>query len=154
MSSHSKHQESKQLKQFNHSPYMTLSTSTAAVNQQKQRTGLTRIWYAAGYSLQGLYAGWQEKAFRQEVCIAAFLLPAACWLGQSWLEVFILAFTVMFVMVVELLNSAVETAIDRVGLEWNALSKRAKDLGSAAVLLSLLLCVITWCWVLWTKLAL
>lgn len=114
------------------------------VNPQKRRTGLSRVWHALGYSLQGLHAAWSEKAFRQEVCLAAVLLPSAVWLGQSWLEVLALMATVVLVLVVELLNSAVEATVDRVGLEWHSLSKKAKDLGSAAVLLSLLLCAGAW----------
>jgi diacylglycerol kinase (ATP) len=121
-------------------------------NPQKQRTGLNRLWHATGYSLQGLRAGWQQSAFRQEACLAAVLLPGAFWLGQTWLEVFVLAFTVVFVLVTELLNSAVEATVDRVGLEWHALAKQAKDLGSAAVLLALLLCAGTWGWALWARL--
>ena len=127
-------------------------TPTSPANLQKQRSGLTRLWYATGYSLQGLQAGWQQTAFRQEACLAAVLLPAAFWLGQTWLEVFALVFVVVFVMVTELLNSAVEATVDRVGLEWHALAKQAKDLGSAAVLLALLLCAGTWGWALWSRL--
>lgn len=112
------------------------------VSPQKRRTGLSRVWHALGYSLQGLHAAWYEKAFRQEALLAAVLLPSAVWLGQSWLEVLALIATV--VLVVELLNSAVEATVDRVGVEWHALSKKAKDLGSAAVLLSLLLCAGAW----------
>lgn len=114
------------------------------VSPQKRRTGLSRVWHALGYSLQGLHAAWYEKAFRQEALLAAVLLPSAVWLGQSWLEVLALIATVVLVLVVELLNSPVEATVDRVGVEWHALSKKAKDLGSAAVLLSLLLCAGAW----------
>jgi diacylglycerol kinase (ATP) len=72
------------------------------------------------------------------------MVPAAFWLGTHWTEVAILVSTVVLVLIVELLNTAVETAIDRIGPEWHALSKRAKDMGSAAVLFSLLLCLGTW----------
>ena len=113
-------------------------------NPQKNRTGLKRIWHATLYSLQGLRAAWQEKAFRQEACLAVVLVPAACWFGQSWVEVFILIATVCLVLVAELLNSAVEATVDRVGLEWHALSKKAKDFGSAAVFIALLLCAGAW----------
>lgn len=114
------------------------------VNPQKERTGLNRVWHAFGYSLAGLRAGWGETAFRQE-CLAAFVLvPLAFWLGRSWVEVALLAGSVLLLMVVELLNTAIETAIDRVGPEWHDLSKRAKDMGSAAVLLSLLVCSGVW----------
>ncbi len=114
------------------------------VNPQKDRTGLNRIWHATGYSLAGLRAGWGETAFRQEAIAAALLIPLAIGLGRTWVEVALLAGSVVFVMVVELLNTAVETAIDRVGPEWHDLSKRAKDMGSAAVLLSLLLALGIW----------
>ena len=72
------------------------------------------------------------------------LLPVSLWLGRSWVEVALLAGSVVLLMVVELLNTGIETAIDRIGPEWHALSKRAKDMGSAAVLLTLLLCLGIW----------
>lgn len=72
------------------------------------------------------------------------LLPSSFWLGRSWVEVAVLAGSVVLVMIVELLNTGVEAAIDRIGPEWHELSKRAKDMGSAAVLLSLVLCAGTW----------
>lgn len=121
-----------------------MTAPTPFDNPQKQRTGLTRILHAGAYSLAGLRAGWKEKAFRTEAILAIALLPLALWLGQSWLERMFLAATVLLVLITELLNSAVEAAIDRIGPEWHALSKRAKDMGSAAVLLSLVLCVGTW----------
>ncbi len=117
---------------------------TKPVNPQKTRSGLNRIWHAAGYSLDGLRAGWNEKAFRQEALLAAVLLPLSLWLGRSWVEVALLAGSVLLVLIIELLNSGIEAAIDRIGPEWHALSKQAKDMGSAAVLLSLLLCVGIW----------
>lgn len=113
-------------------------------NPQKSRRGLSRIWHAAGYSLAGLRTGWNEKAFRQEALASLVLLPAAFWLGRNWMEIVLLAGTVMLVLIVELLNTGIEAAIDRIGPEWHELSKRAKDTGSAAVLLCLLLCAGTW----------
>ena len=110
-----------------------------AVNAHKSRTGLSRVWHATGYSLEGLRAGWGETAFRQEALAAMVLLPLALWLGRGWVETALLAGSVLLVMIVELLNTGIETAIDRIGPEWHDLSKRAKDMGSAAVLLSLLL---------------
>jgi diacylglycerol kinase (ATP) len=119
------------------------------VNPQKARTGFNRIIHAGGYSIQGLKAGWGETAFRQEAIAAIFLVPAAFWLGRNWVETALLAGTVLIVMIVELLNTGIETAIDRIGSEWHALSKRAKDMGSAAVLLSLLLCGGVWAAAIW-----
>ena len=130
---------------------MTPIPGREAVNAQKLRTGLVRMRHAFGYSLAGLRAGWGETAFRQEVLAALVMLPTAFWLGQSWVEVALLAGTVLLVMVVELLNTSVEAAIDRIGPEWHELSKRAKDMGSAAVLLSLLLCAGTWAAAVWTR---
>ncbi|MFN3736627.1 diacylglycerol kinase [Hydrogenophaga sp.] len=116
---------------------------------QKQRRGLSRVWHAFGYSMAGLRAGWSETAFRQEAILALLMLPLAFWLGRTWIEVAALAGSVVLVMVVELLNTGIETAVDRIGPEWHALSKRAKDMGSAAVLLSLLLCAGIWGAALW-----
>ena len=118
--------------------------TATVVNPQKDRKGLKRVLHAAGYSLAGLRAGWGETAFRQEAVASFFLLPAAFWLGTNWVETALLAASVVLVMVVELLNTAIETAIDRIGPEWHDLSKRAKDMGSAAVLLSLLISAGIW----------
>lgn len=125
---------------------------TSTANPQKDRKGLNRVWHALGYSVAGLRAGWHETAFRQEAVASVLLLPAAFWLGQSWVESVLLAGTVVLVMIVELLNTGIETAIDRIGPEWHDLSKRAKDMGSAAVLLSLLLCAATWSLALFQRL--
>lgn len=122
----------------------SLQSEHHPVNPQKHRRGLNRVWHALGYSVAGLRAGWLETAFRQEAIAAVILLPAAFWLGQTWIEIILLAGSVVMVMIIELLNTGIETAIDRVGPEWHDLSKRAKDMGSAAVLLSLLLCAATW----------
>lgn len=121
------------------------------VNPQKTRQGLNRILHAGGYSIQGLMAGWGETAFRQEAILAMIMVPLAFWLGQSWIETALLAGSVVLVLIVELLNTCVESAIDRIGPEWHDLSKRAKDLGSAAVLLSLLLCAGVWLGALWHR---
>ena len=129
------------------------SPPTNIVNPQKARTGINRILHAGGYSIQGLRAGWGETAFRQESILAMGLVPLAFWLGQNWIETALLAGTVLLVMIVELLNTSVESAIDRIGPEWHDLSKRAKDMGSAAVLLSLLLCAGVWMAAFWQRLA-
>ena len=121
-------------------------------NPHKGRTGLDRILHAAGYSWAGLRAAYVgESAFRQEFWLAIVLLPAAFWLGRSWIEVALLAGSVVLVLIVELLNSGIEAAIDRISFEMHDLSKRAKDLASAAVLLSLLLCGGVWAAALWQR---
>lgn len=125
----------------------------APANPQKNRTGLTRIWHATGYSIAGLRSGWHETAFRQEALASVVLLPAAFWLGRGWVETVLLAGTVVLIMIVELLNTGIETAIDRIGPEWHDLSKRAKDMGSAAVLLSVFLCTATWLMALYSRFA-
>ncbi len=116
-----------------------------------KQTGLKRLVLAFGYSSQGFKAGWGEPAFRQEALTALMLLPLALWLGNTWLEQAVLVGAVVAVMVVELLNTAIEAAIDRVGPEWHDLSKKAKDLGSAAVLMSLVFCALVWTAALWHK---
>lgn len=114
-------------------------------NPHKGRSGLHRILWATLYSYHGLWAGLKhESAFRQESLLAAFMIPAAFWVGQSWMEVTMLITMVMLVLIVELLNSGIEAVVDRVSFELHDLSKRAKDYGSAAVHLSLLLCGGVW----------
>ena len=110
----------------------------------KKRRGLQRVWYATGYSLKGLRAGWHEPAFRQELLLSLVLIPLALVIARQWLEAVALIGTVVLVMITELLNTAVESVVDRVGPDWHELSGRAKDMGSAAVLLSLLLCGGVW----------
>jgi diacylglycerol kinase (ATP) len=107
--------------------------------------------HAFGYSMAGFRAAWGETAFRQEALAAMVLLPASLWLGRSWVETVLLIASVVLVLVVELLNTGIETAIDRIGPQWHELSKRAKDMGSAAVLLSLLLWAVTWGLALWQR---
>ena len=123
---------------------MSESPENSSANPQKNRVGLNRVWHAFGYSMAGLRAGWQETAFRQEALAALVLLPLSAWIGRNWVETALLGGSVLIVMIVELLNTGIETAIDRIGPEWHDLSKRAKDMGSAAVLLSLLLLVSIW----------
>jgi len=122
---------------------------TEAVDAQKGRTGFNRMWHATGYSLAGLRAGWSEAAFRLEASLAIVMLPLAFWVGRDWVEVALLAGSVLLVLIVELLNTGIEAAIDRIGPERHALSKRAKDMGSAAVFLSLLLAGGIWAAGLW-----
>jgi len=111
----------------------------------KAHTGVQRIVHAASYSLAGLSAAWRhESAFRQECMLAVVMLPAAWWVGRSWAEVALLVVSVMGVLVVELLNSAIEAVVDRVSVDLHPLSNRAKDIGSAAVMLSLVTCGGLW----------
>lgn len=108
-------------------------------------TGIKRIFRAAKFSAQGLTAAWRnEAAFRQETLLVILLLPVAIWLGQSALEHAVLIGSLLIVPIVELLNSAIEAAIDRHGDELHELSGRAKDMGSAAVFISLLLVAVVW----------
>lgn len=116
------------------------------------RTGLDRIVHAAGYSLRGLRLAWRaESAFRQEVALALLLLPAAFWLGRDPVEVSLLVVVVMVVLITELLNTGVEAVVDRVGHEHHELAGMAKDVGSAAVMLSLLLTGFVWGAILWGR---
>lgn len=110
-----------------------------------RRTGIIRILYAGLYSLRGFRDAWvNESAFRQEVLLAVILIPGAFWLGQTAVERILLVGCIALVLIVELLNSAVETSINRIGTEIHPLSGRAKDMGSAAVLVSLLLTLFVW----------
>lgn len=109
-----------------------------------------RIVKSAGYSLQGLLLTWkEEEAFRVEVILALLLVPLALYLGESRVEKVLLVGSVILVLLVELVNSAIESVVNRVGSEQHELSGRAKDQGSAAVLLSLVLVLVVWGGVLW-----
>ena len=119
------------------------------VNPQKSRRGFSRVWHAALISVNGFRAGWREAAFREEVFCAVVMIPAAFWVGRSWVEVALLVATVVLVLIVELLNSAIETVVDRVSPDLHPLSKRAKDIGSAAVMLALVTCGLLWASALW-----
>jgi diacylglycerol kinase (ATP) len=111
-----------------------------------------RVVRALGYSFKGLEAAYRkESAFRQELILAVVLVPAALWLGRNGIERALLIGSVLLVLVVELLNSSVEATVDRGGKEWNKLAARAKDMGSAAVLIALLLMAMTWILVLWDR---
>ena len=111
----------------------------------KGKTGLVRIVHAFFNSCAGLSDAWRhESAFRQEVLLAAIFLPAAFWLPVTAAERSLLIATVLLVMIVELLNTGVEVAIDRISFERNSLSKRAKDIGSAAVFVALVLMAVVW----------
>jgi diacylglycerol kinase (ATP) len=120
-----------------------------AESPYKGQTGLRRILSATRTSLQGFAAAVRhEDAFRQELFMAAILVPAGLWLGKDGLERALLVAAVLFVLVVELLNSAVEATVDRISLDNHRLAKRAKDIGSAAVMLSITTALAVWLLVL------
>jgi diacylglycerol kinase (ATP) len=115
-------------------------------------TGIKRILNACVYSYYGYKATWQnEAAFRQEVALLVFTTPLALWLGQTVIDKLLLVGSLVLVLLVELLNSAIEAAVDRVGLEHHELSGRAKDIGSAAVNLALIWAAITWTSILFLR---
>ena len=115
----------------------------------KGKPGLRRVWNALNYSMAGLRAAFTcEDAFRQEALLAAVLIPVSFWLPASGLGRALMIASVLLVLIVELLNSAIEAVVDRVSLDRHHLSKRAKDIGSAAVLLALINVVVVWACVL------
>lgn len=115
------------------------------MSEFKGRRGLSRIIHAAGYSRDGLAAAWRgEAAFRQLVMLNLLLVPLACWLPVSRVERALLIAVCLLALIVELLNSAIEAAIDRISLERHPLSKNAKDMGSAAQLVALCLIGAVW----------
>lgn len=108
-------------------------------------TGVTRIINATGYSMKGLKSAWiNEAAFRQELVLVLALMPLAGWLGDSLYEILLLICISWLVVIVEVLNSAIEAVVDRIGSEHHELSGRAKDLGSAAVFIALALNALVW----------
>jgi diacylglycerol kinase (ATP) len=118
-------------------------------NQHKRKTGLKRIWHALLYSLDGFAAAIRnENAFRQEVVLALVLVPIALAVPTSGLGKAVMVASVLLVLVVKLLNSAIESVTDRISLEDHVLAKRAKDMGSAAVMLSLINVPVVWLLVL------
>lgn len=123
--------------------------------ENRQRTGWRRIWAAAGYSIQGLRAAWiNEAAFRQELLIVLPLTPLAFWLGTTATQRALLIFSLLVVLITELLNSAIEATVDRVGSEYHELSGRAKNMGSAAVMIALITAGAVWVLVAWERLRL
>lgn len=111
----------------------------------KTSTGLRRLVNAFCFSMQGFRATFRtEEAFRLEVLLAVVLIPLGLWLGDTGIEKLILSGSIVLVMIVELLNTAIERAIDRISFDRHELSKEAKDMGSAAVLLAVALAVMAW----------
>lgn len=116
------------------------------------KTGFTRIVDATFFSFAGLRTAWRdEAAFRQELLLAVVLLPAGLWLGRTAVERALLLGSCLIVLIVELLNTGIENVVDRVGREPHPLSGRAKDLGSAAVFMSLVLVLVTWGLIAWAR---
>lgn len=122
-------------------------------NPHKGRTGLDRIIHAAGYSWAGLKAAYTgESAFRQETWLCILAAPLAFWLANTWEQAALLLGSLFVVIIVELLNSAIEAVVDRVSFDRHDLSKRAKDIASAAVLMALLLAAGVWGAAVWQHL--
>ncbi|MDD8059640.1 MULTISPECIES: diacylglycerol kinase [Shewanella] len=114
--------------------------------------GLKRVFRATGFSMKGLKAAWKnEAAFRQEAVLALLMLPIALLMDVSTTERLLMIMTLMIVLIVELINSAIEAVVDRVGAERHPLSGQAKDIASAAVFVSLVMCAMTWGTVLWPR---
>ncbi|MBQ6656924.1 MAG: diacylglycerol kinase [Ottowia sp.] len=119
------------------------------VSEKPNGRGFMRIVRATVCSWQGFKAAWRhESAFRQEALLAIVLIPLGLWLGQGGVQRALLAGSVLLVPIAELINSAIESVVDRIGMERHELSGRAKDMGSAVVFLACSLTVMTWCCVL------
>ncbi len=116
----------------------------------KGKKGLTRLWNALGYSRDGIKAAWQnEAAFREEILLAAIAIPLAIFLGKTGVDRALLIGSILLILIVEILNSAIEAVVDKASPEKHELAKRAKDMGSAAVLFSLLNAAVVWACLLW-----
>ena len=125
-----------------------MEADSAVVDRYKPR-GLTRVLRAVGASLRGLAGAFREEAaFRQELAFAALVIPLGLWLGHSGIERALLVGPMLLILIVELLNSAIEATVDRIGFEQHALSGLAKDISSAAVLMSFVLLTAVWLLVL------
>lgn len=120
-----------------------------ATSPFKGKTGIRRLINAFGYSLEGFKAAFKhEDAFRQEVFLAFVLIPLAVYLGKSPVEQALMIASVLLVLIVELLNSAIEAAVDHTSTEHHALAKQAKDIGSAAVFIALVIVAVVWGFIL------
>lgn len=124
---------------------MSVAKGAARASPHKGRTGLKRVLNAFFYSLEGFRAAWKhEDAFRQETLLALLLIPLALYLGETGSERALMIASVFLVLIVELINSAIEATVDRISLENHELAKRAKDIGSAAVLVALCNVLMVW----------
>jgi diacylglycerol kinase (ATP) len=122
----------------------------SVIDEFKGKQGLTRLINAIGYSRDGLAAAWKhEAAFREEVMLAVVAIPLGLWLADNGIERALLVGSILLILIVEILNSAVEAVVDKASPEKHDLAKRAKDMGSAAVLLSLSCAAMVWLLVLW-----
>lgn len=120
------------------------------IGERLKPTGFTRMARAFGASMKGLAGAFREEAaFRQELALSVVVIPLGLWLGRNAIERVLLIAPMFLVLIVELFNSAIEATVDRIGLERHKLSGLAKDIGSAAVLLSLMLLAVVWLLVLW-----
>ena len=120
------------------------------VGERFKPTGFTRLFRACGATMKGLGGAYREEAaFRQELALAVVVIPLGLWLGRNGIERALLIAPMFLVLVVELVNSAIEATVDRIGFERHELSGLAKDIGSAAVFMSLLLLAVVWLLVLW-----
>ncbi len=124
-----------------------------SINKPDHR-GFTHVWKAVQYSMQGLRAAWRyEEAFRLELLACLVMVPFGLWLGRSAVEYALLFSSLLLVLIVELVNSAIEAIVDRISVQQHPLSGRAKDIGSAAVFLSLFYVALVWGSVLYGRLA-
>lgn len=122
-----------------------MENTAKKASELKGKSGILRLFNALRYSKQGFIAAWRtEQAFRQELILACVMLPVAILLPLDWMEKLLMIIAVINVLTVEILNSALEAVVDRFGEEIHPLSGKAKDLGSAAVFLALLICAIVW----------
>ena len=122
-----------------------LNSKFNVAEPNKHRPGLTHAWRATGIALQGLRAAWHhEDAFRQEVLVAAIAIPVALYLPANLLGKVLMIASILLVLIVELLNSALEATVDHTSLEKHPLAKRAKDIASAAVMLSIVNALVVW----------
>ena len=116
-----------------------------SAEELKGKKGLVRLWNATGYSRDGIVSAWKnEAAFREEALLAAVTIPLALWLGQTGVERALLVGSIVLILIVEILNSAIEAVVDLASPDHHELAKRAKDMGSAAVLFSLVNAAVVW----------
>ena len=132
---------------------MTFGATETPPSMPAKKKGLARIWAATVYSAEGLRACFRsEEAFRIESILSVFLIPLAVILGETALETAMLLFSIVLVLLVELLNSAIEAVVDRVSLDYHELSKKAKDIASGAVFISLMTFLLIWSVLLFDRL--